>query len=216
MENYIIKIVSGSLEELNRLYNNFVKDFPENERKSLNHLQFLMSNNRYRLILAEDQESNEVVGYAFIFETDNNMLWLDYIAIEEKYQNLGYGTLFLNEIIKNECKGIYGMFIEVEIPFKVEVPNEADEQAYDEQLKRVRFYKKLGAGQLNFDYILPTNDGGVPLGLYYKPLVPMNILKKEMIKETIKSVFDFIHSDVPNRDLIYKRFMHEIEDHYMS
>jgi hypothetical protein len=52
-----------------------------------------------RLLLAKHKCFDEVIGYAFVFEIPGiNALWLDYMAIDMKFQNVGYGTLLFNKI----------------------------------------------------------------------------------------------------------------------
>jgi GNAT superfamily N-acetyltransferase len=205
-----IDVVYGDTNDLNCLYLNFERDFPQNERKELEHLEMLMFKGKYKLLLAKHKVSEAVIGYALIFKLEKtNQLWLDYIAIEERYQNFGYGTLLFNKIIDLESENITGMFIEIEYP-------DENDKDYKNQLKRVKFYDRLGAKKLDFNYILPTNDGGLPIGLYYKPIGNINVLTKEKIKETIFSSFNYIHTDIDSRDSIFKEFVSEIDDVYFN
>jgi ribosomal protein S18 acetylase RimI-like enzyme len=205
------KIVRGSIDDLRLIYANFERDFPKNERKDLAHLEKLLIENKYSLILSKHKASEEIIGYALLYKNEiNKTLWLDYLAIEEKYQSLGYGTFLFNKIIESEAKGLTGVFMEVEIP---DINSDAN---YNNQIRREKFYERLGAKKLGFDYVLPTNQGGIPLNLYFKPLLNINLLSKEIIKDTIYTVFNDIHSDVKNRDLISQSFVNEINDVYFN
>ncbi len=201
-----IDIVDGELEDLQRLYKNFERDFPVNERKELKHLESLMLKKQYKLVLAKHKVFEEIVGYALVYKVEKNkVIWLDYMAIEEKYQDSGYGTLLFNKIIESETKGITGVFMEVEIP-------DENSACFNEQKKRIQFYERLGAKKLEINYLLPTKNGGVPLFLYFKPAPNLSFLPKEQIKETIYSVFNYIHTDILERDIIFKKFINEIKD----
>lgn len=206
-----IDIVEGDINSLNRLYKNFERDFSENERKELKHLEMLMLKNKYKLILAKHKELDIIIGYALVYTNDKNkMLWLDYIAIEEMYRNSGYGTLFFNKIIETVTENLTGIFIEIEIPSK------EDKQSFKQQERRIKFYERLGAKRLKFNYVLPTNEGGSPLYLYFKPIGNLAVLPKDQIKETISSVFNYIHTDIKDKDNIFKSFVGEIEDVYFD
>ncbi len=206
----ILEVCYGGIDDLTLVYRNFQRDFPENERKTLKHLEDLMLRNQYKLVLAKHKGFDEIVGYALIYKANKNKaLWLDYIAIEEKYRNQGYGTMLFNKIIELENEDIMGIFIEVEIPDK------KDKECYLDQMKRVQFYERLGAKNLEFNYLLPTNQGGTPLNLYFKPLTKLTILPKEQVKEIILSVFRYIHNDVREREDIFEKFSKEIKDFYL-
>lgn len=202
-----IEIINGSISDLKALYSNFEKAFPKDERKSNEHLEMLMSKNHYRLLLAKHTLFDEIIGYAFIYTIeDPKMLWLDYMAIEEKYQNAGYGTLLFNKIIESEGTGKSGMFIEVEIP----------DGKGSNQERRMKFYERLGAKRLSNKYMLPTNEGGVDMFLYYKSMTNDTLLPTDIIKRTIGSAYNYIHTDVYNRDEIMKTFISTITDEYLD
>ncbi|ERJ11912.1 GNAT family N-acetyltransferase [Haloplasma contractile] len=206
-----ITIVKGDIEDLKRLYTNFERDFPQNERKSLEHLQMLMQKKKYKLLLAKHRVFNEVIGYALIYKVEElKILWLDYMAIDEIYQNAGYGTLLFNKILNSEKKGLVGMFLEVEIP------DANNPELCKEQERRIKFYERLGSKRLTINYELPTNEGGVPLHLYFKPTSNIRVLPKDQIKDVISSTFNYIHTDVKNRDAIFSRFDESISDEYFE
>lgn len=205
-----IEILEGSINELKDVYARFQNDFPADERKDYAHLEKLMTKRKYRLLLARHKVFNEIIGYAFVYQIDNQkVLWLDYMAIDVKFQNAGYGTLLFNKIAESKEEGIVGMFLEVEIP------NEEDGE-YQDQIRRIRFYERLGAKRLEFRYELPTNNGGFPMHLYFSPSSNVRVLPKEQIKETIASAFEYIHSDVSQRDEILKTFVSEVSDAYFN
>lgn len=201
-----IEIVNGSISDLVILYSNFERDFPQNERKSIEHLKMLMSKKRYKLLLAQNKLFNEIVGYALIYIIDEpKVLWLDYMAIEDKYQNAGYGSLLFNKIIECEGEGKSGMFMEVEIPI----------DSNTTQQKRVQFYERLGAKKLSNTYKLPTLNGGLNMNLYYRAISNDKVLPTEIIKKSIASTFDYVHTDIYNRDEILKSFITTIKDEYL-
>jgi hypothetical protein len=202
-----IEIVEGDINNLKEIYERFESDFPAAERKDYNHLEMLMIRKKYKLLLAKHKVFNEIIGYAFVYEATSKVLWLDYMAIDMKFQNAGYGTLLFNKIAEMKADGYLGIFLEVEIP---------DPNVSDERQKRVRFYERLGSKKMQFDYKLPTDHGGFPMYLYFKPNPIVHLLPKEIIKESISSAFDYIHSDIRDRDDILKTFLRSIHDEHFT
>ncbi len=203
-----IEIVEGNINDLKDVYSRLKKDFVANERKDYAHLEMLMIKKKYKLLLAKHKVFKEIIGYALIYEIEKKFLWLDFMAIDIKFQNAGYGTLLFNKIVESKQDGILGMF------FEVEIPSEENEVCREEQTRRITFYERLGAKRLNFNYQLPTNNGGFPMYFYFKPSSNVKFLPKEQIKEAIASAFEYIHSDVAQKEAILKTFFSSIQDEY--
>lgn len=207
-----IKLIEGTLRDLKNVYQRFIADFPSDELKSYEHLKLLMSKRRYKLLLAKDPVLDEIVGYAFIYEFIHlQAIWLDYIAIDNQLRGSGYGSLLFKKLRDWKQNGFIGLFIEVEIPEDIEGFTR------ENQLRRICFYERLGAKRLPIPYQLPTFNGGLPMYLYFCPSSHVEKLPKEQIQEAISEVFDYIHSDVKNRDDILMEFYTWIEDEiYLS
>jgi GNAT superfamily N-acetyltransferase len=197
-----IEIVEGTIQDLKNVYQRFTADFASDELKSYEHLKLLMSKKRYKLLLAKDPILHEVVGYAFIYEFDRLQgIWLDYMAIDNQYRGSGYGALLFKKLTKWKQNGF-----SVEIFIEVEMPEENEGFTRENQLRRIRFYERLGAKRLPIPYQLPTRDGGLPMYLYFWPSPDVELLPKELIKEAISEVFSYIHSDIKHKDDILMEF----------
>jgi GNAT superfamily N-acetyltransferase len=206
MEINEIELSQGNLSELKNVFQRLSTDFPMNELKEYTHFALLLTNEKYKLLWAKHQE--EIVGFALIYEFEHlPAIWLDYMAIDKNFRSAGYGSLFFNQIIQSKRDGFIGMFIEVEIP-------EEAQDSREQQTRRIDFYERLGARRLNIPYKLPTNDGGFPMYLYFRPSATVHRLPKEQIQVAIAEVFDFIHSDVDDRNDILKEISPFIEDEY--
>lgn len=202
-----INVTEGTLADLDEVYPRLVRDFPPAERLERSRVEFLMSKRRYRLILARHRLFDHVLGYAFIFEPESpQVTWLDYMGIESRFQNSGYGTLMFNKIAQMRQPDNLGVFLEVE-PI-----NSEDPRAREDQERRIRFYERLGAKRLDVPYQLPTTTDSLPMHLMFRPSSGVHLLPKEVIREAIASAFEYIHSDAPHRDALYKGFIHAIRD----
>jgi GNAT superfamily N-acetyltransferase len=198
-------LIEGDIDDLKFVYKRFEHEFAAAERKDYQQLLSLVSGGQYKLFLAKDQALNLVVGYAFVYKIDYPLaLWLDYIAIDVPYQNLGYGTLFFNKIIKY-CKEFLGLFLEVEIPGK-------ENFGFVQQIRRIKFYERLGAKKLVINYKCPTIPEGLPMYLYFWPSPSTLILHRKQIQAAIATVFDDVHSDQPYRSEVLKSFYSTIQD----
>jgi len=203
-----MEILEGNLSDLKNVYRRLLTDFAANELKDYGHLESLLRKEKYKLLFAKAKE--EIVGYALIYEIEHlPALWLDYMAIDKRFQNAGFGSCFFNKIIQSKQDGLIGMFIEVEIP-------EEDEGTRGQQIRRINFYERLGARRLSIPYKLPTIDGGFPMYLYFRPSSNIHRLPKEQIQAAIAEVFDYIHSDIVDRDDIFGEFSTFIEDEYFD
>jgi GNAT superfamily N-acetyltransferase len=199
-----IELVDAGINELKDVYQQFINDFAIVELKNYEQLELLISRKNYKLLLAKDRNINEIVGYAFIYELKQlNVIWLDYIAVIKKYRNNGYGTALFNKIIHYNEDGL-GVFIEVEIPEEGLIK--------ENQLRRIKFYERLGAKKLHLSYLFPTSNGGFPMFLYFRPASNIRKLPKNLIQEAITDVFENIHTDVKNREHIIRKFFSTIED----
>lgn len=183
----------GNIEDLKKVYTSYEQAFPANERKSFAHIEQLMANSVYKLILAEQKINcvTETIGYALVSKIESTkQLWLDFIAIENHHQSSGYGSRLFNAIVDLYGQEVLGMFIEIEIP------DENTPEFYKQQLKRVTFYERLGALKLDITYLLPSNEGPVPMYLYYYPISMETSLNRSIIRNTIEMVYSTIHDDV--------------------
>ena len=52
------------------------------------------------------------IGY-ILFANNDNYIWVDYLAVFEKYRSMGFGSKIL-DLIKKEFKNYNGIFFEVE------------------------------------------------------------------------------------------------------
>jgi GNAT superfamily N-acetyltransferase len=196
-----IKLMEASLSQFGDIYRRLLEDFPVEEVKGYEQLEGLLSGGRYKLLLAIEPDQNVIAGYAFIYVFDAlPAIWLDYLAINQEVRGSGIGSLVFTELARYNHHD-RGIFLEVEKP----VSHQGSER--EEQLRRIRFYERLGARKLPISYELPTKEGGFPMYLYYKPAGNRATITAEQIQLAISEIFSQIHSDVGERDLILKRIL---------
>ena len=197
-------IACGSAGDLAAVLPQYERDFPEEERKSSRRLAALLERGDYSLLLLRD--ASELLGYAFVCQC-HRALWLDYIAISPHFRGLGFGSFFFQELLQLR-EDLDGVFLEVE-------PATGKETALKRQRqKRIAFYERLGAVRLGFPYFFPTQTGGFPLHLYFKPQDRLTALSKPCLKRTVESVFNLVHRDLACCGEVLARNLAAIEEQF--
>ena len=185
----------NSNNNFSAIYADLLAQFPKSELKSKERFEELLKNPDYRAYSVKI--SGENAGYVILFtDKKNNTLWLDYIAIFKENHSKGFGTGIFNAM-KKEFSEFLGIWLEVEKPDE----NEPD------TLRRIKFYKKLGAQLVSENYIYPNNDGGLSMDLYFLPFCEANFVKK--MHKCVKTAFETIHSDVENIEKIFDKIVRE-------
>ena len=143
----MVDLIEINFEEYKELvYPEYLKIFPEEERKELKTIESNYKNKISKFI--KITESNQFIGFYMINTVENNKYaQIDYFAILPEYRNKGYGTKAIN-VIKEKFTQYNGIFIEIE---KLGI-GESEEENILRQ-KRVNFYQKLGFHKLNFDLV---------------------------------------------------------------
>ncbi len=141
----MIELINVPIKEFKELiYPQYLKLFPEEERKSYTRLE--NSYNKGILKMFKIVNDKEFVGFIIMNTLENNKyMQLDYFAILPEYQNKGYGSKSLM-LLKEFAKEYDGIFIEIE---KVGLADTDEENEI--RKKRASFYENIGFRKLNFD-----------------------------------------------------------------
>lgn len=157
------------------IYPEYVKLFPEVERKSYRRIKKAVKNKLSKII--EIVADEQFVGFMIINTLENNpYVQLDYLAILPNHQNKGYGKEAI-KLLKKQYENYNGIFIEVE---KLGLGKNEEENRIRE--KRVSFYENLGFYKMNFDLKLFT----VIYSAYLLPGLETENSDKEIINYILK------------------------------
>lgn len=171
-------------DNFENVYQDMLLQFPENEMKDYKTFITLFKKGYYKLFSAV--QNKEPVGYVLLLDDeDNKFLWLDYIAVYRAFHSKGYGGKILKEL-KLKYKDYKGIYLEVEKP---------DERCLN-TLRRIKFYKDLGAKKIDINYFYPNKNGSLEMDLYFMPLKSHELPQKEDTLNCIHSVFDKMHFDI--------------------
>lgn len=203
-ENLInLSLSKGSISDLDALFPLFLHDYAS-EEKDINFFQNLMGRQKYQLFFAQDSSINKDIGYAFFFESlEEKTLWLDYISIFPEYQNKGYGSKFIKEIMK-KYKDFKGIF------FEIDYPHSEDDKV--NHYRKIEFYKRFGAQKFPFKYQYPSDGKIVTMDLYFQPITSPEVLKKETIIKTLQDIFRYFYGHENETELILSHFQTIVQD----
>ena len=122
--------------EVSTIYHDHaVYDFPKAELKPLSTMLKLMKSGDYLCYGLFEGEG--LRAYAF-FVINGVFLLLDYYAVCRGYRSNGYGNQFLS-LLRNTCRGIYGIILEVEAPDCA-----LKEEELTIRTRRINFYERSG------------------------------------------------------------------------
>ena len=182
MENLILKKIDTKI--FKHIYEDMLLQFPSSELKSYDEFINLFKHKVLECHAVFDGEKE--VGYIIYALLEDKSLWLDYIAIKKEFHSNGYGRKVFELI--NNC------YLEVEKP----------DETKPDTLRRIKFYKSLGAQKLNVDYTYPNLEGGMQMDLYY---LGDKIPSRDTINSDIKYIFNTLHADIPNVDKILNKII---------
>lgn len=138
LANKNMKLVKLEKKTIVEIYNErMVFDFPKDELRPLNMILGPYEKGTYVCYGINDENSDEILGYAFFVKMDQHYLF-DYLAVSDAKRGTGIGTSFL-ALLKEEFRDSDSVIGEVEDP-------ECAENAEDKErkLRRLRFYLNNG------------------------------------------------------------------------
>ncbi|MDR0831451.1 MAG: GNAT family N-acetyltransferase [Bacillales bacterium] len=178
----------ASIADLDLVYEIMIREFGLDDLYPKEKFIRLLEMDKYDLYLLK--EDDNLVGYAFLYSIDEQeVVWIDYLGINEKYQDHGYGSLFFN-LIRDTLGKNHNLILEVDIP------KDLNDVNLDSN-RRIVFYEKLGCFKLDINYILPIVKGGLPLYLFAHQASKSLPITNDTLKGVVNSVFTFIQADIP-------------------
>lgn len=184
----------GGTEDFPQIYEYMKKQFPPNEMYSFKTFIQLFNNNQYKILLYKRNTDNVLVGYALVYTIESsNILWLDYIAILPEYSSHGYGSSLFKALWQKYCGPFDGIL------FSVEHVSQTNPELAERQKRRLNFYARLGAHKLNANFLLPCDDGSLPMYLYYKPCRDCALISRSVQIQSITQMYDYCFFNLKHR-----------------
>lgn len=139
----MLEITEIDIKEFeDKIYKEYITLFPEEEQRSWDKIRKTYEKGIekfYKITL-----DNIIIGF-FMLEKEGEKApyYLDYFAILKKYQNKGYGTEAIKQLLEK-------ILINEELIIEIE----KEEELKPLTIKRANFYKKLGFKKVESEYLL--------------------------------------------------------------
>ncbi len=155
----MIRFIEVTEKTFDKVYNKMMAAFPHEERRDCYDERECIKNDKFKLFEIYDGETE--VGFTALW-VFNNFVFIEHIAIDQNKRGGGYGSKAIEHI-----KELYNKPIILE----------AEAPVTEQQIKRIKFYERLGFKVNDYDYMQPSYHGGegVPLMiLSYPELLSQN------------------------------------------
>ena len=183
------RMVQEAPETLDALLPRYVLDFPAVERKPELLLRELLSRGHYRLLAVRSRETGACAAYLMGYPVGGTRhFFLDFFAVEPGFRGCGLGAWTLRTL--GATLGVDGLFFELEIP--------AEDAARDDpRVRRLDFYKRLGAFSLPVDYALLLEDGTLfPMLFCCLPFVA-ETPDLRAVREAVSTAYEYTYGIMP-------------------
>ncbi len=142
-----MKLVPITEERFDLVFSKMTAAFPYEERRDISDQKECLNNNFFKFSEIFDKET--VVGF-IAFWNFPEFVFIEHIAIDEDKRAGGYGSKTI-ELVKES--------------YKKPIILEAEAPETEQQIKRIRFYDRLGFKINSYDYEQPSYHGGVDVPL---------------------------------------------------
>lgn len=148
-----MKLVPITEERFDLVFSKMTTAFPYEERRDISDQKECLNNKFFKFLEIFDEEAD--VGFIALWDFPE-FVFIEHIAIDEDKRAGGYGSKTI-ELLKEV--------------YKKPVILEAEAPETEQQIKRIRFYDRLGFKINSYDYEQPSYHGGegVPLKILSYP-----------------------------------------------
>ena len=169
----MISFIDVNEKTFNTVFDKMKTAFPYEERRDYSDQKECLKNKYFNFF--EIYDGDVAVGFTalWVFE---NFVFIEHIAIDEDKRGGGYGSKAI-ELIKES--------------YNRPIILEAEAPVTDQQIKRIKFYNRLGFNVNSFNYTQPSYHGGegVPLLILSYPNKLTDEEFEEFLKETRREVY---------------------------
>ena len=169
----MLRFIDVNEKTFNTVFDKMKTAFPYEERRDYSDQKECLENKYFKFF--EIYDCDLAVGFTalWVFE---NFVFIEHIAIDEDKRGGGYGSKAI-ELIKEKYNK--PLILEAEAPVT------------EQQIKRIKFYNRLGFNVNSFNYTQPSYHGGegVPLLILSYPNKLTNEEFDEFLRETRREVY---------------------------
>lgn len=140
-------------EDFTEVYRIMEASFPEDERRPEGEQRALLSEERYRIYIEKNENTDKICAFIATWEFDD-FIFVEHFAVDETERNSGKGTAILKKLTTSTEKQIC---LEVELPVEIAAK------------RRIAFYERNGFYLNDYPYVQPPISKG-------KQTVPLRIM----------------------------------------
>jgi len=193
--------------EFEEAMNIYTESFPSNERHAAETIRERMEKDLYRMYVGIIEDAIAFMALLYPLKGANFILF-DYMATKKEYRNRGMGT----EFVRNVMALVEGEFPDSHLILEVENPRYGNNK--EERIKRVDFYRRLGAKELStVEYVLPPLSGALPTDmiLMILPEYDAGRIEGALVRRLIVQIYRELYNR--NEDDRYlDSFIHKIDE----
>lgn len=168
----------------------YFDSFPSNERQPLTVLKKRIQEGRSKLYVGLHSEEIVCIAFMYHFNT-TDFVFLDYMAVIEKFQNHKIGSNFFAFLLEK--------VIAVKKYLLLEVENYLFGNNIEQRKKRINFYFRNGAYILkDTPYILPSLDNTISTEMAL--MIAPKYKKEFLIKNDIEIIFKLLYSELYEKE----------------
>lgn len=171
----MLRLVNVTNETFDKVYEKMVSAFPYEERRDYMDQKKCFEKNKY-FNFFEIYDGDTPVGFISPWEF-KSFVYIEHLAVDEDKRSGGYGSKTI-QLIKST--------------YKKPIILEAESPVTEQQIKRIRFYDRLGFKINDYDYCQPSYHGGegVPLKILSFPETLSQDEFDEFLSVTRKFVYN--------------------------
>ena len=168
-----------------------IQSIPTEEQLPTERLKRLLAQDDYQLY--SYHMDGDPVGSALLYvPAGGEFAWLDYMAVRDDTRGRGIGSSLFREIVRliNRDRKAARWLL-----FEVDDDREGSDCARQTNLRRIEFYRRLGAHLLaNVPYRFPNANGlVVPMRLMVYPMRQVSDFTTGVVQRAVQDVFEGIH-----------------------
>lgn len=169
----MIRFIDVNEKTFNEVFEKMTTAFPYEERRDCFDQKECLKNSYFNFF--EIYDGDTAVGFTALWDFEK-FIYIEHIAIDEDKRGGGYGSKAIDLIKEKYNKPI---ILEAEAPVT------------EQQIKRIKFYNRLGFEVNDYGYEQPSyhNAEGVPLMILSYPNLLNNSEFEEFLRETRKEVY---------------------------
>jgi hypothetical protein len=199
------EINTGDCKEFNEAMELYTDAFPASERHSVSVISQRVTDGLSKMYVASS--NNEIVFLALLWPLKTTeFILLDYMATKASHRGKGIASAFLTEL--RERLGNTNSYL------IMEVENSKFGDDRKEKEKRITFYKRQGAKELEgIRYLLPPLNGTIPTEMIL--MIFPEYRSEEISGAVVKNVIVRLYRELYDRredDALLGTFIHDIGD----